>query len=332
MAEFRERARQLAKTVQRVAESRGATVEALVLAQAKATLILTDSEGDYYGGSIDSYTLALEVPIGTYARVEDERTQLEESICNRVGALVRTQTDVRVNQVVISPEMTDDEAAVVDGSLSPEAPPGFWEPGHFRLFLSHPSQVKMGAHELKAALARYGIAAFVAHDDIEPTREWQAEIESALRTMDALAAILTPDFVTSRWCDQEVGVAMGRGKLVVPLRAGADPHGFLGRYQGLQISKVSVAEIARQLVEVLVKHPIASPRMCGVLVERMETSSSWNGAKGTMDLLELAPRLGRSLVVRLVAAIDTNSEVRDAFGVPDRIRALVSRIGEPDAA
>jgi hypothetical protein len=310
----------------------GATLEASVLAQARATLIHTDSDSGYYNGSVDYYTLALEVPVATYARIEDERTQLEESIGARVAALLRTQADVRVNQVVIGPEMTEDEAQHVEGDEAVAAPPAFWEAGRFRLFLSHPSQVKKGAHELKAALARYDIAAFVAHDDIEPTREWQAEIESALRTMDALAAIVTPDFVNSRWCDQEVGVAIGRGKLVVPLRAGADPHGFLGKYQGLQISKVAVGDIARMIVEALVKNSASSPRMCDVLVERMEKAISWSSAKSTMDLLELAPRLGRALVARLVATIDGNAEVREAFGVPERIRALVARAGEPDAA
>ncbi len=81
----------------------------------------------------------------------------------------------------------------------------FWEAGHFRLFLSHLSTFKEKTETLKAALKRFGISAFVAHVDIEPTKEWQAEIDAGLFSMDALAAILMPGFKESNWTDQEVG-------------------------------------------------------------------------------------------------------------------------------
>jgi hypothetical protein len=42
--------------------------------------------------------------------------------------------------------------------------------------------------------------------------------------------MLTPDFSGSQWCDQEVGFALAQRKLVVPLKFGADPHGFIGKY------------------------------------------------------------------------------------------------------
>jgi nucleoside 2-deoxyribosyltransferase len=47
--------------------------------------------------------------------------------------------------------------------------------------------------------------------NIEPTKEWQNEIEAALSTCDALVALLHPGFHVSMWTDQEIGYAMGRG-------------------------------------------------------------------------------------------------------------------------
>ena len=55
--------------------------------------------------------------------------------------------------------------------------------------------------------------------------------------MDALAAILTPGFNESKWTDQEVGVAVGRGSLIIPIRKGMNPYGFIGKYQGMQGKK-----------------------------------------------------------------------------------------------
>ena len=94
--------------------------------------------------------------------------------------------------------MFDDAPSSEDNPAKESEPtPIFWAPGHFRLFVTHVSAMKKAAHSVNAALASYQIAGFVAHDDIEPAKEWQAEIESALRTMDALTAIITPEFVGS---------------------------------------------------------------------------------------------------------------------------------------
>lgn len=68
----------------------------------------------------------------------------------------------------------------------------YWLPNYFRLFLSHLSSYKEKTAQLQEALKPFGISSFVAHSDIEPTAEWQNEIEFALLSMDAVAAILTP--------------------------------------------------------------------------------------------------------------------------------------------
>jgi len=89
--------------------------------------------------------------------------------------------------------------------------PTYWKEEQPRVFISHLASIKTKAKNLKSALADYSIISFVAHEDIEPTKEWQTEIEIGLSTMDALIALLTPGFKESNWTDQEVGVAIGRG-------------------------------------------------------------------------------------------------------------------------
>jgi TIR domain len=87
----------------------------------------------------------------------------------------------------------------------------FWKQGHFRLFICHLAERKDFATSLQDGLANFHISAFVAHRDIEPTREWQDEIELALNTADAFVALLAEGFHASKWTDQEIGFAMGRG-------------------------------------------------------------------------------------------------------------------------
>ena len=117
---------------------------------------------------------------------------------------------------------------------------------------------------MQEALQRFGISAFVAHEDIQPTTEWEGEIQRGLGTMEALAAILTPDFSASVWCDQEVGFALGRSRLVIPIRCGMDPYGFLGKYQGLTAQLASTRWAGAEYRQ----NPDQTRRDCGLNGER----------------------------------------------------------------
>lgn len=46
-----------------------------------------------------------------------------------------------------------------------------WKDGCFRLFLSHKSEHKDIASDIKEEISLYGISCFVAHEDIHPTKK-----------------------------------------------------------------------------------------------------------------------------------------------------------------
>jgi hypothetical protein len=64
----------------------------------------------------------------------------------------------------------------------------FWDRDFVRLFLSHVSTHKLAAANLKRELKYLGVSAFIAHEDVEPSLDWQTEIEKAQSSMDALAS------------------------------------------------------------------------------------------------------------------------------------------------
>lgn len=78
-------------------------------------------------------------------------------------------------------DTTSQPVAIVERDIN-----RIWTKGSFRLFISHASAHKVEVSNLKVQLEQYNISSFVAHEDIEPSRVWQTEIENALRTMDAL--------------------------------------------------------------------------------------------------------------------------------------------------
>jgi len=198
-----------------------------------------------------------------------------------------------------------------------------WQDGHFRLFLTHISSAKKVMSAVKANLAPKAIDAFVAHDDIEPTREWEQEIEAALETCDALAAFLTPDFHESLWTDQEVGFCVRRRVLIIPVRMGMDPYGFLGRYQALTPGTRDAAWIADALFEILLEHDLTAERMAPAVVTMFENSGSFAEAKQNLEYVKRVKRWSPELLRRLEQAIESNGQIESAWGVPEQVRHLV---------
>lgn len=200
-----------------------------------------------------------------------------------------------------------------------------WQPNYFRLFLSHAGDGREFAGVMKDRLSGFRIEAFVAHEDIAPTLPWVEVIEQALKTCHALAALLTPDFHESDWTDQEIGYCLSRDVLILPLRLGLTPYGFIGRYQALRGINLSPYTLAAKICEALIGNEQTVERMTGALVLAFEKSFSFESAKVIMSLLEKAPSLSQRQLQRIEESIGKNRQVERSGGVPDRIRQLIER-------
>ena len=166
---------------------------------------------DNWNGGTYGHAITLTVPEDLFMRAMDTRDDLQLRIVTDLNKLDNSQNE-HVSQVFI--EMNPDEhdrwreesgvyrPPMASHSVPVDALERIWGRQHVRLFLSHKATVKVETSQLEKAFFRCGVAAFVAHEDIEPTQEWQREIQQALFSMDALVALLTPDFRDSNWTDQ----------------------------------------------------------------------------------------------------------------------------------
>jgi TIR domain-containing protein len=202
--------------------------------------------------------------------------------------------------------------------------PDFWRPGHLRLFISHLATFRADAAAIQADLQKFQISSFVAHNDIEPTTEWQNEIEAALATSDAMVVLLRKGFHKSNWTDQEIGYAMGRKILIITVRFEEDPYGFIGRFQALNGNGKESRLLASEIFDILRKHKQTHRRAAEALVARMEQSDSFAEARDNIALLEKVTYWDKSFNGRLEAAIESNGQISGAWGVPDRIKRLIS--------
>lgn len=203
--------------------------------------------------------------------------------------------------------------------------PAFWRKGMFRLFLSHLSAHKKWAAQLQEELLRFGISAFVAHNDIEATLEWQGQIEIALATCDALVALLHSDFHKSDWTDQEIGFAMGGGVPAFSVRFGETPYGFIGRFQAFNGNNIEPWELAKELSDAYRKNKQTKRRMAEVLVSLFEQSGSFAEAKARVGYLEELGVWEPSFIRRIEEAVDSNMQIRESWGVPDRVKSLAKK-------
>ena len=144
----------------------------------------------------------------------------------------------------------------------------------FRLFISHLSRDKAKAIRLKEGLSAHAISGFVAHEDIEPSRVWQDEIERALFTMDALVAVCTTGFSASVWANQEIGFALGRGVKVISVKMGEDPVGFISKRQAVSRGQRSAEEIAAEIDGILAADPTTADRLATAKEARVPINTS----------------------------------------------------------
>lgn len=128
-----------------------------------------------------------------------------------------------------------------------------WKPGYLRLFISHRDEFKKEANQLAIALEEYGVSSFVAHDTIEPMAEWQHEIIKALFSMEVMLTFITDNFSDSHWTNQEIGVAIGRGIPIIPVKLQEkDPHAFISSIQAIRGDISNPQKSAETIYKVLI--------------------------------------------------------------------------------
>ncbi len=288
---------------------------------------IEETDYDNWNGGTYSYALMLAIPVPVFATVEARLADIEKGISAKLSVICRNLTHDHLDSVSITP-LTSKST-----SVGPRMKPAdaevrhLWKEGFLRLFLSHVSAHKVAVARLKVELQCHGVSAFVAHEDITPSLEWQNEIELALRSMHALAPLLTPDFHPSNWADQEVGFALGKGVLVVPVRMGCDPYGFIGKVQGLSGSLEQPARVASLLVDVLLNHPSTHRHMRKGLVFAFAAANSYIHAINLSKVISTVNDFAEDEKSGIQRACRENSQVFNATGVVARV---CSAIGVPE--
>lgn len=291
---------------------------------------------DNWDGGQTGHAIYLDIPSSLYFSAFNELERLGADIASVMNKVARiphehiAHVSLELREDTISPHWRQESGVLVDQTLQHKAVDSklierLWGAGHVRLFISHKTTAKIEAGEYKKVLLPYGVSSFVAHEDIEPTLEWQEEIERALFTMDVLVAMLTPDFHDSCWTDQEVGIAMGRRVPVIPIRLGQVPYGFIGKYQALGGTLSESKTTAERVYEILWKTSSIHSRLCEALIIAFENAASFSQANTIMKRLMTIEQLPHDLIDRAEKAPSVNNQVADAYIVIAELSKMIHK-------
>jgi hypothetical protein len=183
-----------------------------------------------------------------------------------------------------------------------------------KVFISHRDKDKIIANKIQKELIGFNISSFVAHNDIEVTKEWEKEILRALQSMDILVAYITDNFFNSIWTNQEIGFALGRNIFVLPIKNGFVPHGFISAIQAMQYSDIN---ICNQILSVLIKSETLQKNVHSAVIDNIirlfSDSYSWARAEEIFLLLENAKYISEEQETAIVNAFYTNPQVNSSF-------------------
>lgn len=195
-----------------------------------------------------------------------------------------------------------------------------WEDLPVRAFLSHKHEDAVWVGALKNALRSFGVTCFVAHEDIEPSKQWQGVLQTALRTCNVLVALVGPGFHDSQWCDQEVGWALGREVPIITVRLDPDSErnkdGFLGQFQELTRWSSAVGSeyrVASDVFETVVKILPSQEQARELLVTALQRSPSFDRSRMLWPLIEKQTEWNQPNLDGLQHALESNDQVHQTY-------------------
>jgi hypothetical protein len=288
-----------------------------------ARIDIEQTSYDRWDGGQYGFTLRLMIPDVIFVNVIETKDAHEKKIKEDINRLISINGEfiesVSLEMALVSDESWREKSGhllLPRNEVTVSASSRIWgnESKKIKMFLSHKAEYKKQTADLKLLMERFGFTCFVAHEDIQPTKEWQDEIENALFSMDVLVALMTEDFHNSNWTDQEIGVAIGRGVLVIPVKMGKDPYGFIGKYQALNGSWQNITQIARGIFAILVNHSRFREALFKSAIYTLEKAASYDISHFVVkDILPHFGKLNPSQVNEIQEVYKQNDQIYGCY-------------------
>lgn len=198
-----------------------------------------------------------------------------------------------------------------------------------RIFISYSSEDRKTVGSLKESLEKLGFEVFIAHDDIKPRSEWQEEITRNLKRCDVFTPYLSKDFKNSKWTDQETGIAIAGGKLIISLQVDIPPYGFIGKYQSLKICRKNESgfdfdETAEKIANIIISDKKFKENMKEFAISALLSSGDFIEANTRVKLLKHFEYTDEE-INRICEGVLNNSQIYGAFTAQSVLKNIVKK-------
>lgn len=178
-----------------------------------------------------------------------------------------------------------------------------------------------------------GYEVFLAHEELSPSDDWPEEILRNLKKTDYVISVISRNFYSSSFANQEIGLGLAYGKRIIPISIdGSDPKGFIDKKQAHKCSDTSEAELFRAVTIIAslpIKHPKYKPfieKNIESLLFAFEHSKHFKTTSLVIDsMVQLSTyiKFSKSQLDRIIAAYKTNFEIHGADWVTPKLHWLL---------
>lgn len=285
------------------------------------------SDWDYPNIWTDFYTLTLKIPSNLYFKIKDEIPKLEKIVLGMTDSFDKEFYAINLDTVKIVSISNPSNISEDEADESVKKP--IWKKDYFRVFISHSSknthqisEYEDIMHNFINNLSYYGMDAFYSNRDIGVPENWQNVIEERLNTMDTLIAFISKNNIKSHWCDQEIGWALGRGILIIPIKLDeTNPYGFINKMQAYNdgFSNKS-SRLVKDIVDKLTKNKKTRDNIFKTILNKFCHSGSFNMSKDLVHYICQYDDYNLQEKQKILEACKKNHQISGSWGVVDRIK------------
>ncbi|MEM0139662.1 MAG: toll/interleukin-1 receptor domain-containing protein [Ferroplasma sp.] len=209
-----------------------------------------------------------------------------------------------------------------------------------KVFLSYSSKDREIVSIINEGLKNLGLMSFMAHEDIQPSEEWQGRILSELKAHDIFIPVLTKNFFDSEWTNQETGAAVTQSSFIIPISIAFDnedwetPRGFIGKYQSLKIRIKSQdyrinlenvsAQIQNEICQIMIKKDSFKERLRNCFVNSLVNSNSYAESNAKVDLIKMLEPFNVKQLRIISFGYLLNDQIRNANSLASKIETLMN--------
>ena len=192
------------------------------------------------------------------------------------------------------------------------------------IFLSHSSEDKLIAGEIKKTLEPFGIDVFLAHDDIEAGEDWKTILHSEIKKCKIFLVLLSKNYHKANYTDQEFGMALAYKKPVIPISIDETlPYGFMEKFQCMKFGLEITEENIKKLMDLIMNSSSTEKELLDLLIEKLSNAISFNNAAFWANKLSLYSKFTKNQINQIAKALINNNQVSESFRARPKIMHIL---------